>query len=75
MNEIKQASQGLTVRVDRSLCAGHALCAARAPDVYVLDEEGFCASDGLVVPAELVAQAELGARVCPERAIVLEASE
>ncbi|WP_052958441.1 ferredoxin [Aquamicrobium sp. LC103] len=62
----------LTVRVDRSICAGHALCAMRAPEVYELDAEGFCASDGRQVSAVLRQKAELGARICPEAAITLE---
>ncbi len=62
----------MRIRVDRSICAGHALCAAKAPDVFQLDEEGFCSSDGATVPVHLHAQARLGARHCPEAAIVLE---
>lgn len=62
----------MKIRVDRSVCAGHALCAAKAPEVYRLDEEGFCCADGDTVPAHLHAQARLGARHCPEAAIVLD---
>jgi ferredoxin len=65
----------MRIRVDRSICAGHALCAAKAPDVYRLDEEGYCCSDGATVPPHLQAQARLGARHCPEAAIVLEEDE
>lgn len=61
----------LTVRVDRSVCAGHALCAMRAPEIYELDDEGFCASDGRPVSPEERERAELGARACPEGAITL----
>lgn len=61
----------LTIRVDRTICAGHALCALRAPDVYRIDDEGFCASDGEVVPPQSEAAARLGARACPEGAIQL----
>jgi ferredoxin len=59
------------IHVDRALCAGHALCAARAPEVYELDEDGFCISDGKVVGPELARKAWIGARVCPEKAITL----
>jgi 2Fe-2S ferredoxin len=62
----------IVIHVDRTKCAGHALCASRAPDVYELDPAGFCASDGKVVKAELIQQAKLGARCCPERAITLQ---
>ena len=62
----------MRVVVDRRICAGHALCAAKAPEVYRLDEEGYCCSGGSIVPVHLHAQARLGARHCPEGAILLE---
>ena len=61
----------MKIHVDRGICAGHALCAAKAPDVYQLDDEGYCCSSGAVVPVHLHAQARLGAKHCPEAAIVL----
>jgi len=65
----------MKILVDRSICAGHALCAAKAPDVYQLDEEGYCSSNGATVPRHLHDQARLGARHCPEAAIVLAEDE
>lgn len=62
----------LVICVDRQVCAGHALCAMRAPDIYEVDDEGFCCSDGNVVPDGAEDQARLGARACPEGAITLE---
>jgi ferredoxin len=59
------------IKVDRSICAGHALCATKAPEVYKLDDEGYCISDGQAVPANLLEKAKLGAAYCPERAITL----
>ena len=61
----------MKIRVDRRLCSGHALCAARAPELYTLDEEGFCSADGVQVPPQLLEQARLGAQHCPEGAITL----
>ena len=61
----------IRITLDRAVCAGHALCAARAPDVYRLDDEGYCCSDGQLVPPHLEEQARLGARHCPEAAILL----
>jgi ferredoxin len=61
----------MKIQVDRKICAGHALCAAKAPEVYTLDEDGFCNSDGAPVRAELAEQARLGATYCPEGAITL----
>ena len=61
----------MRVCVDRRLCSGHAQCAATAPEIYTLDEEGFCSADGVEVPSHLVTQARLGALRCPEGAITL----
>jgi ferredoxin len=65
----------MKIVVDRQVCAGHALCAAKAPDVYRLDDEGYCCSDGAIVPPQLHEQARLGARHCPEAAILLVEDE
>lgn len=63
----------LLIRVDLGKCSGHARCAAKGPDVYELDEEGFCRSDGKVVTDEaLREQAVRGMRACPERAITID---
>lgn len=64
--------QIIIVRVDRSRCNGHARCATVAPEVYRLDEEGYCISDGVRIAADLHRQARLGAKSCPERAITLD---
>jgi len=61
----------IRIVVDRQVCAGHALCAAKAPAVYQLDDEGYCSSNGALVPPHLEEQARLGARHCPEAAILL----
>lgn len=61
----------MKIRVDRRLCSGHALCAARAPEIYTLDEEGFCSADGVLVPPDLLQLARLGVQHCPEGAITL----
>ena len=58
--------------VDSGLCTGHAQCSAMGPEVYDLDDAGYC-----VIPVEQIAerlrdQAIAGAEACPERAITLE---
>lgn len=63
----------MIVKVDRARCQGHGRCAVEAPGVYVVDAEGFCASDGLLVPAGREDEARIGVEVCPELAIRLEA--
>lgn len=59
----------LRIKVDRGLCSGHARCAAVAAEVYRLDDDGYCISDGDEVRAEQEQLARRGARACPERAI------
>ncbi|MFR9805033.1 ferredoxin [Pseudonocardia sp. RS010] len=59
--------------VDEALCAGHGLCAAVAPAVYDLDDDGLNAAIGTMVavaPGQEGAARE-GAAACPEQAIRL----
>ena len=53
------------------LCDGHGLCHRFAPEVYFLDDEGYIAIHRMEVPPELEHAAELGASVCPARAITI----
>jgi ferredoxin len=62
----------MQVKVDRKICAGHALCAAKAPEVYTLDDDGYNNSDGSIVPPGKEDKARLGAAYCPEKAITLK---
>lgn len=63
----------MIVRVDGARCQGHGRCAVEAPGIYALDADGHCASDGLIVPEGLEDEARIGADVCPQLAITLEA--
>jgi ferredoxin len=62
----------MKIIIDRANCVGHARCAAIAPDLYVLDAEGYIAIDGFDVPEGQEALAQRGARACPERVIKVE---
>jgi ferredoxin len=62
----------MRIVVDQQLCTGHALCAEQAPDLIVLDEEGYNRTASLVVPDDLVEQATRAFQCCPERAIRLD---
>jgi ferredoxin len=62
----------MKVRVDTDRCTGHSRCNAVAPDVYQLDDDGFCVIVNEDVPAEFERQAREGADVCPERAIEID---
>lgn len=60
--------------VDENRCTGHGRCYTIAPGVYSADEDGFNANRGTTVtvaPGQ-EEEAELGARACPERAIMIE---
>ena len=63
----------MRLRIVSGLCQGHARCAALAPELFDLDENGF----GIVRPGCENAsagegQALLAVENCPEQAIVLE---
>jgi ferredoxin len=55
--------------VVKSKCTGHARCAAVAPELYELDQNGYIAFTEKPVPPQLEEQAVRGARACPERAL------
>lgn len=61
----------MKIHLDSGLCSGHALCAAVAPDVYALDDVGYCAADGIEVTDHHQEAARKGAAACPEQAITL----
>jgi len=62
----------MKIVVDKQRCVGHARCAAAAPEIYDLDENGYIAFTAKEVPHDLQAQARRGARACPERVIQIE---
>lgn len=60
----------MKVLIDQSKCQGHAQCAANAPDVFVLDDEGYVAIDGVLeVRPDQQEAARRGVAACPERAL------
>lgn len=62
----------MKIRVDQDRCSGHARCNAAAPDIYELDDMGYCAITELIVPEGREEPALKGAEACPERAISVE---
>ena len=56
----------MKISIDRTRCAGHARCAAVAPEIYPLDDDGYIAVDE-VTPSD-----EQEARACPERIITVD---
>jgi ferredoxin len=61
----------MRIRVDTERCTGHALCAAYAPDVFVLDDLGYNRTELVEVAPEFREQARRGAMACPEQAITV----
>jgi ferredoxin len=61
----------MRIKVNQSLCSGHARCIAVAPDVYVVHSDGYNEMPETEVSADMQVQARRGARACPEQAIVI----
>ncbi len=62
----------MKIRLIRSKCAGHAQCYAVAPDIFPIDDEGFCILDEHVVQPDEMAVARAGVAACPELALVID---
>lgn len=61
----------MRVEVNPNICEGHGQCNVVAPEVYDLDDDGYCLIHNPEVPSELESQAEEGALVCPVQAITV----
>ncbi|MGH3912708.1 MAG: ferredoxin [Pseudonocardiaceae bacterium] len=61
----------MRVEVDPTICEGHGECNAVAPQVYDLDEGGYCLIHNPEVPLDSQSAAELGAMACPVHAITV----
>jgi ferredoxin len=57
------------IKANMTLCSGHARCAAIAPEVFILNDDGYISFSEREVPPEHAAAARRGARACPERAL------
>lgn len=62
----------MKIRLIRSKCAGHAQCYAIAPEIFPIDDEGFCILEERVVEAAHVEAARAGVASCPELALVID---
>ena len=65
----------MKIRIDQAGCVGHARCAAVAPDIYPLDDDGYIAVAEIEVKPGQEALARRGARACPERIITIVEDE
>ncbi|HTY29023.1 MAG TPA: ferredoxin [Mycobacterium sp.] len=61
----------MKVRLERSKCMGHAQCYAVAPDLFPIDDDGYCTLVEAVVPPGQEALAEAGVAACPETALII----
>lgn len=59
----------MRVEVNPEVCEGHGQCNAVGPNVYDLDEGGYCVIRNAEVPSEFEDEAEEGALACPVQAI------
>lgn len=59
----------MKIIVNSKACAGHARCNHVAPELYLLDDNGYITSDGFKVEPGQEELARRGARACPERII------
>jgi ferredoxin len=67
-----EAEEGaVRVEVDLNICEGHGQCNAVAPEIYDLDDGGYCLIRNPEVPPGREPQAEEGARACPVQAITV----
>ncbi|MET8169010.1 ferredoxin [Streptomyces sp. NPDC005329] len=62
----------MKITIDKAGCSGHARCAAVAPGLFHLDDDGYALPVDGEVPQGLEQAARDGETACPERAITLE---
>ncbi|MFD9324101.1 ferredoxin [Streptomyces sp. NPDC060053] len=62
----------MKITIDKAGCSGHARCAAVAPGLFRLDDDGYALPFDGEVPEGLEQAARDGEMACPERAITLE---
>ena len=60
------------LRVDRTRCAGHGLCAELLPELIRLDDWGYPVVAAGPVPAHLEAHARRAVAACPALALALD---
>lgn len=61
----------MRVEVDPNICEAHGQCNVIAPEVYDLDDAGYCLIHQPEVPRHLEGPARGGAIACPVRAITV----
>lgn len=62
----------MKVRLDRSRCAGHALCNSVDPEIFPLDDDGYSILEPHVVEPGDEERTREGVDACPEMALILD---
>jgi len=62
----------MRIKVHNDKCQGHARCAATAPDIFELDDDGYILRGDIEVKPGDEARASIGAKSCPECALEIE---
>lgn len=62
----------MKIRIEKSACVGNARCAAVAPELFPLDDNGYINVEQIDVPPGKEQLARRGALACPERIILIE---
>jgi ferredoxin len=65
----------MKIRIDKAACVGNARCAAVAPTLFPLDDNGYIQVSEIDVPPGKEELARRGALACPERIILIEETE
>jgi ferredoxin len=65
----------MKIRIDKASCVGNARCAAVAPELFPLNDDGYIAVEEVIVPPGQEQLARRAARACPERIIFVEDDE
>lgn len=59
----------MKITIDHSRCQGHAICQNNAPDLFVLNDDGYNRMEPFMVGPADETRAKRAVRLCPERAI------
>ena len=62
----------MRIKVHNDKCQGHARCAASAPDIFKLDDDGYILPGDIEVSPGDEKRASIGAANCPECALDIE---
>ena len=62
----------MKIRLDQERCVGHAQCYAVDPDLFPIDEAGYCVLQDRQVGPEDEQLIRDGVAACPEMALILE---